>query len=72
MKGFKKCKICGTQVRKGLTCHHEAVLAGGVPQANNVDVDGEHWRKLALRLQNIGIDLVEKLGKNGIKVMRIR
>ena len=69
---MKKCKVCGTKVRKGLTCHHEIFLAANVAQANNEDLDTNYWRDLALRLQNIGIDLVEKLGKNDVEVMRIR
>jgi hypothetical protein len=67
-----KCKICGTKYREGLTCHHEPVLAGNLPQANNEDIDKEYWRKLALRLQGIGVDLLEKLGDQGVEVMKVR
>lgn len=67
-----ECKVCGAKHRKGMTCHHEVFLAGNIPQANNIDLDKEYWRKLALRLQSIGIDLVEKLGEQGVQTMRIR
>lgn len=69
---MKKCKVCGTKFKEGLTCHHEMFLAGTIPHADNPELGDGYWRNLALRLQNIGIDLVKKLGQSGTGVMRIR
>ena len=69
---MKKCKICGCGYKKGLVCNHEMFLASKIPHADNPELGDGYWRKLALRLQNIGVDLVEKLDQNGVKVMRIR
>lgn len=68
---MKECSVCGAR-HTSKVCYHELSLSMCVPRSDNPEVNSSYWRVIALKYQAIGIDLVEKLGKRGVKVMKIR